>query len=107
MMTRIKVNDIAYGRSGDKGNISNIGLIAYDEKGYELLKKHVTAERVKQHFRDEVEGSVERYELPNLMALNFVLHEALGGGGSRSLRVDSLGKTMYAALLRMEIDIDQ
>ncbi len=106
MMTKIKVNDIAYGRSGDKGNISNIGLIARNENGYELLKKHVTAERVKQHFKDEVQGPVERYELPNLLALNFVLHEALGGGGSRSLRVDSLGKTMYAALLRMEIELD-
>lgn len=107
MKRRIRLNEIAHGRSGDKGNISNIGLIAYDEQGYEILKKYVTAERVKEHFRDEVKGRVDRYEMPNLLALNFVLYEALGGGGSRSLRVDSLGKNMYTALLRMEIDIDE
>lgn len=106
-MKKIRVNDIAYGRSGDKGDIANIGLIARDKKSYEILKKHVTAERVKKHFKDEVKGKVERYEIPNLLALQFVLYEALGGGGSRSIRADSLGKDMYTALLRMELNIEE
>ena len=103
---KILLNDIAYGRSGDKGDTCNIGLIARDEKSYEILKKYTTADKVKAHFKDEVKGKVDRYEVPNLMALEFVMQGALGGGGSRSLRVDTLGKVMYAALLRMEIEVE-
>jgi len=105
-MKKVKLVDIAHARSGDKGDISNVGLIAIDRKYYEVLKEKVTAERVKKHFGDLVKGKVIRYELPNVFALNFVMHGALGGGGSRSLRIDSLGKTMGGALLRMEIELD-
>lgn len=102
---RIALAQIAHARSGDKGDTSNIGIIAYDEKDYPLLEREVTAERVKDFFGDFVKGKVERFELPNLGALNFLLHEALGGGGTLSLRVDAQGKTLGAALLRMEIDV--
>ncbi len=98
---------IAHCRSGDKGDVSNIGVIALAERHYPALVREVTAERVKSFFGDLVRGPVERFELPNLGALNFVLHEALGGGGTLSLRVDAQGKTLGAALLRMEIDVDE
>jgi len=101
---RIPLSRIAHARSGDKGDTCNVGVIAYDARHYPLLVREVTAERVKQFFGDYVKGKVERYELPNLGALNFLLHEALGGGGTLSLRVDAQGKTMSAALLRMEIE---
>ena len=101
---RIPLSRIAHARSGDKGDTCNVGVIAYDSRHYPLLVREVTAERVKQFFGDYVKGKVERYELPNLGALNFLLHEALGGGGTLSLRVDAQGKTMSAALLRMEIE---
>jgi len=97
--------DIAHARSGDKGNTANIGLIARKPEYYETLREVVTAERVRQHFQGICVGTVERYELPNLDALNFVLHEALGGGGTRSLRTDSQGKTFGSILLRMEIEV--
>lgn len=102
---KIKIRDIAHGRSGDKGDSANIGLIAYDIKGYEILLKYVTAEAVKQHFTGICFGDVERYELPNLRALNFLLHNTLGGGGTVSLKLDAQGKTLAAALLRMEIEV--
>ena len=98
---------IAHGRSGDKGDTSNIGLIALRPSFYPLLVKHVTAERVKTHFQGICFGHVERFELPNLAALNFLLHQALGGGGTISLRTDAQGKTLSAALLRMEIDLTE
>lgn len=101
----IKLKDIAHGRSGDKGNAANIGIIAYDQKGYELLKKHLTAKKVKHHFKGICFGKVERYEMPNIRALNFVLHNTLGGGGTVSLKHDAQGKTLAAALLRLEIEI--
>lgn len=101
---RIPLARIAHGRSGDKGDTSNIGVIAYQEKHYPILVREVTAERVKQFFGEFVNGPVERFELPNLGALNFLLHGALGGGGTLSLRTDAQGKTMSAALLRMEIE---
>ena len=104
---RIPLSKIAHGRSGDKGDTSNIGIIAYEERHYPVLLREVTAERVKEFFGGLVKGKVERYELPNLSALNFLLHEALGGGGTLSLRIDAQGKTLSAALLRMEIDIAQ
>jgi hypothetical protein len=100
---RIRVNDIAHGRSGDKGNTCNVGLVAYDDDGYALLLREVTEDRVREHYGDLVQGGVTRYELPNIRALNFVLTGALDGGGTMSLRSDHLGKVMYAWLLRMEI----
>ena len=104
-MPRVKLIEIAHARSGDKGNAANIGLIAKQPKHYAVLLEQVTAERVKEHFREICQGKVERFELPNLNALNFLLHEALDGGGTVSLRSDAQGKTLSAALLRMEIDI--
>lgn len=102
---KIPLARIAHARSGDKGDTANIGLIAYDERHYPILVREVTAERVKQHLGELVRGEVVRYELPNLGALNFVLRAALGGGGTVSLRVDAQGKTLGAALLRMEIEV--
>jgi hypothetical protein len=101
---RVPLSRLAHARSGDKGDTANVGIIAFDEKDYPLLAREVTADRVKEHFGELVKGKVERYELPNLGALNFLLHEALGGGGTLSLRVDAQGKTLSAALLRMEIE---
>lgn len=96
--------EIAHGRSGDKGDAANIGIIAYDDKGYEVIKKELTVDRVKKHFEGICFGDVERYELPNLRALNFLLHNTLGGGGTVSLKHDAQGKTLAAALLRIEVD---
>ncbi len=104
-MTKIKLQQIAHARSGDKGDTANVGLIAIDPKDYPTLAKHVTAERVKDHFKGICLGKVERFELPNLGALNFLLHESLGGGGTLSLKTDAQGKTYAAAILRMEIDV--
>lgn len=101
---RIALSKIAHTRSGDKGDTVNIGVIAYRAEDYPVLVREVTAERVKAHFGELVKGAVTRYELPNLYALNFLLEEALGGGGTLSLRVDAQGKTFGAALLRMEIE---
>jgi len=95
---------LAHARSGDKGDASNIGLIARKPEYYQLMKEKVTSEAVKKHFGELCKGEVERFELPNLHALNFLLHGALGGGGTVSLRNDAQGKTMSTALLRMEIE---
>lgn len=103
---KIPLSRIAHARSGDKGDTANIGVIAYDPRHYPILVREVTAERVKMFFGALVKGAVERYELPNLGALNFLLHEALGGGGTLSLRLDAQGKTLGAALLRMEIEVE-
>lgn len=103
---KIPLGRIAHGRSGDKGDTANIGVIALDEKHYPILAREVTAPRVKAHFGELVQGTVERFELPNLGALNFLLHEALGGGGTLSLRADAQGKTLGAALLAMEIEVN-
>ncbi|HXK04644.1 MAG TPA: hypothetical protein VMS37_19735 [Verrucomicrobiae bacterium] len=102
---RVPLSQIAHTRSGDKGDTCNIGVIALDEKDYPVLVREVTAERVKRHFGGLVRGEVQRFELPNLGALNFLLHGALGGGGTVSLRTDAQGKTFGAALLSMEIDL--
>lgn len=102
---KIKLIDIAHGRSGDKGDAANVGIIAYDAKGYEIILNHLTVEKVKKHFTGICLGEVKRYELPNLKALNFILHNTLGGGGTVSLKLDAQGKTLAAALLRMEIEI--
>ena len=104
-MKKIKLLDIAHGRSGDKGNAANIGIIAYDDKGYKIIKKHLTAAKVKKHFKGICFGKVDRFELPNIRALNFLLHDTLGGGGTVSLKHDAQGKTLAAALLRMELKI--
>ena len=105
-MARVRIVELAHGRSGDKGDICNVGLVANDEASWALLRREVTAERVKAHFGDLVRGEVRRYELPNVCALNFVCQGALNGGGTMSLRSDHLGKVMYTWLLRMEIEAD-
>ena len=104
---KVPLSALAHTRSGDKGDTANIGMIAWRERDYPVLLREVTAERVKRFFGALVAGEVERFELPNLAALNFLLHQALGGGGTVSLRVDAQGKTLGAALLRMEIEIDE
>ena len=104
-MTRVQLVDLAHARSGDKGDTANVGVIAYDRGHYDLLREQLTAERVKEHFGPLVAGEVERFELPNLGALNFLLHGALGGGGTMSLMNDAQGKVFSTALLRMEIDV--
>jgi len=99
-----RLYDLAYGRSGDKGNICNVSVIARSPEAYAELKARLTPERVKAHLGPLVQGKVERYDLDNIQAFNFVLYEALDGGGTRSLRIDSLGKSMAGALLYMEFD---
>ena len=102
---KIELLKLAHARSGDKGDTANVGVIALKEEFYPLLVREVTAERVKEHFGSMVNGEVERFELPNLGALNFLLHESLGGGGTLSLMTDAQGKTFSTALLRMKIEI--
>ncbi|MFN2501964.1 MAG: hypothetical protein ABR530_08135 [Pyrinomonadaceae bacterium] len=102
---KISLLKLAHARSGDKGDTANVGLIALKDEYYPLLVREVTAESVKEHFGPMVKGGVERFELSNLKALNFLLHGSLGGGGTRSLMTDAQGKTFSTALLRMWIDI--
>ena len=104
-MARIQLRDLCGARSGDKGDISDLSLFADDAAAYEAIRAEVTAERVKAHFGELVDGGVERYEAPNVWALKFVMHGALGGGAPRSLRSDNLGKTHGATLLRMWVDV--
>jgi len=104
-MARLQLRELCGYRSGDKADIANVAIFADDEETYELIRREVTAERVKAYFGAMVRGRVDRYEARNVHALNFVLHDALGGGGPRSLRSDSLGKTMGGALVRLEIDV--
>jgi hypothetical protein len=104
---RIQLRQICHARSGDKGDTANVGLIALKEEYYPIIRRYVTTDRVKQHFKGIVLGDVERFELPNLWALNFLLHNALDGGGTKSLMNDAQGKTLSAALLRMEIDVKE
>ena len=103
---KIQLRRLAHARSGDKGDTANVGLIALRDQFYPVLVREVTAARVKEHFKGICKGDVERFELPNLGALNFLLHESLGGGGTLSLMTDAQGKTFSTALLRMEIDLD-
>jgi len=100
----MKLREIAHSRTGDKGNTSNISVIAYDPKHYPLLLAQVTAARVKAHFTGVVQGDVVRYELPRIAALNFVMSQTLGGGVTRSLALDAHGKSLSSALLDLEID---
>lgn len=104
---KVPLSKLAHTRSGDKGDVANVGVIAWDPSDYALLLRELTPERVQAFFSDRVTGPVERYELPNLHALNFVMHGALGGGGTVSLRTDAQGKTLGAALLRMEVETDE
>jgi hypothetical protein len=105
-MAQRKLVEIAHARSGDKGDTANVGLIALKPEYYPILVREVTAERVKEHFKGVCLGAVERFELPNLGALNFLLHESLDGGGTLALKADPQGKTYSTALLRMEIEVD-
>lgn len=104
-MRRIPLYAMAHARSGDKGDGSNVGVLAYDRESYELLRDQLTPERVKAHFRGLVRGEVVRFDLPNLLGFNFLLHDSLGGGGSASLRNDAQGKTHGTAMLRMTIEV--
>jgi hypothetical protein len=103
----VKLDDIAHARSGDKGDASNVGLIAQTPELFEVLREQVTAERVKEHFRQVCRGPVQRYELPNILALNFILHDSLGGGGTESLKNDAQGKTHAQGLLQMEVEVPE
>jgi len=101
----VRLHEICGYRAGDKGDIANVALFADDREVYEVIVREVTAERVKAHFATMVTGTVVRYEAANVLALNFVMHGALGGGGPRTLRADNLGKTLGGALVRLEIDV--
>jgi len=103
---RIQLIRYAHARSGDKGDTANVGVIARKPEYYPLLVKYLTAERVAEHFAGICMGRVERFELPNLCALNFLLHESLGGGGTKSLKNDAQGKTLSSVMLRMELEVD-
>lgn len=102
---KIRLLDVAHARSGDKGDTANVGVIARNPEWYAFLVRHVTRERVAAHFASEIAGGVERFELPNLRALNFLLHGALDGGGTLSLKTDAQGKVYSTALLRMVLDV--
>jgi len=102
---RLRLVDIAHARSGDKGDTANVGVIALKPEWYPLLARELTRDRVSEHFRGVITGDVERFELPNLTALNFLLHGALDGGGTLSLKTDAQGKVFSTALLRMTLDV--
>ncbi|MGH9875588.1 MAG: AtuA-related protein [Pyrinomonadaceae bacterium] len=102
---KVQLVKLSHARSGDKGDTANVGVIALRDEIYPILVREVTSERVKEHFKGICKGEVERFELPNLGALNFLLHESLGGGGTLSLMTDAQGKTFSTALLRMEIEV--
>jgi hypothetical protein len=104
-VARLPLRELCGYRAGDKGDIANVAIFADDREAYDLIRHEVTAERVKAHFGGMVKGRVERYEASNVLALNFVLHEALGGGGPSSLRSDNLGKSLGGSLVRMEIEV--
>jgi hypothetical protein len=106
-MTRVRLVDIAHARSGDKGDTANVGVIALRQEWYPLLVRELTRERVRDHFRGVITGDVERFELPNLHALNFLLHGALDGGGTVSLKTDAQGKVFSTALLRLTMDVSE
>ena len=106
-MSRLALRELCGYRAGDKGDIANVAIFADDDDTYALIVREVTAERVKAHFGSMVRGRVDRYEAANVRALNFVMHGALGGGGPKSLRADSLGKTLGGALVRLEIDVPE
>lgn len=102
---KVALSKLAYARSGDKGDGSNVGVVAYSPAAYELLKRELTPARVKDHFKEICHGRVDRYEAPNLLALNFILRDSLGGGGSESLKTDAQGKTHGLGMLMMQLEI--
>ena len=102
---QVTLSQIAYARSGDKGEGSNVGVVAYNADCYEIIKEKLTPARVKEHFREICFGDVDRYEAPNLLALNFILHDSLGGGGSESLKTDAQGKTHGLGILFMTLEV--
>ena len=104
-MAEVRLLELAHARSGDKGDTANVGLMVYDEEDYPLILKMVTSDRVKEHFKGLVKGPVERFQLDNLHAVNFLLHGALDGGGTVSLMTDAQGKVFSTALLRMRIEV--
>ncbi|MCB0281781.1 MAG: hypothetical protein H6627_06280 [Calditrichae bacterium] len=104
-MKKIQLVKIAHARSGDKGDTANVGVIALKPEYYEILKEQLTAEKVKDHFGSNVKGKVERFEMPNIGALNFLLHNALGGGGTLTLKHDAQGKVVSANILRMQVEV--
>ncbi|HQE20905.1 MAG TPA: hypothetical protein PK409_03135 [Thermosynergistes sp.] len=104
-MKKVKLREIAHSRAGDKGDIVNISVIAYDMQHYDVIREQVTVEKVKEHFKEIAKGDIVRYELPNLGALNFVMHNALAGGVTRSLRIDIHGKTLSSAMLELEVNL--
>jgi len=103
-MAKVKLGEFAMARSGDKGDGSNVGIFVTNEADYEIIKRELTAERVKEHFRAICFGVITRYEAPNMLALNFLLRNSLGGGGSESLKTDAQGKTHGLGLLELEVD---
>ncbi|MCB0711753.1 MAG: hypothetical protein KDD67_05450 [Ignavibacteriae bacterium] len=104
-MKQVQLLKLAHARSGDKGDAGNVGVIARKKEWYPVIAEALTVERVKEHFKGICQGEVERFELPNLWALNFLLHNTLGGGGTVSLKFDAQGKTLSSAMLRMEIEV--
>lgn len=106
-MRTVKLKELAYSRSGDKGDGSNVGVVANSPQIYEFLKQQLTPARVKQHFHAICRGDVKRYEAPNLLALNFILHDSLGGGGSESLKTDAQGKTHGLGMLELELQVPE
>ena len=106
-MSEIYLHEIAHGRSGDKGDTSNVCVFARDPKDYEWIKKEVTVEKVKEHFGDMIKGDIIRYEVPSLHGFNFVMHHALGGGAPLSLRLDTFGQSLGSAFMRMKIHKDE
>lgn len=102
---KVQLGQLAYARSGDKGDGSNVGVVAYDQASYDFLARHLTTELVKQHFQQICFGPVERFEAPNLWALNFLLHDSLGGGGSESLKTDAQGKTHGLGMMMLPLEV--
>lgn len=106
-MRKVLLRDLAWARSGDKGDISDLGIMAFNEKSYEILKRQITPEKVKTFFKNMVKGNVEVYEMPNLLAIKVVMRNALGGGATKTLRWDETGKAMATAILRMEVEVPE
>jgi hypothetical protein len=102
---KVPLSRLAYARSGDKGDGSNVGVVAYSAEAYELIRSQLTADRVKSHFSEICRGEVDRFEAPNLLALNFLLHDSLGGGGSESLKTDAQGKTHGLGILYLDVEV--